>query len=216
MIMVIIRLGICPVFIVMLNLVHLYLRMCHNVSSVPEDIISSIQELLIVFPVLLYIPLKRLELPQAMNAKVILIIFCIINLNPLSPSLPLTALCQPHSYSSTGLSPCVSCPSGYYQPLYGSTSCLICTNDSTIEQYCPSKRCRQCVHVYYYFFLEPTSSIAPSTNPTDDEGINVNSLSLFSSSSSSPSLLLYPLHMCFRIIITISLEIGLSTKFNKP
>ena len=40
------------------------------------------------------------------------------------------ALCLPHTVSETGLYPCIPCPPNHYQPEYGETKCIICTNDS--------------------------------------------------------------------------------------
>ncbi|XP_071094759.1 uncharacterized protein [Haliotis cracherodii] len=39
--------------------------------------------------------------------------------------------CQPGTYSSTGLAPCLSCPKAYYQPLSGATTCVECSPDTT-------------------------------------------------------------------------------------
>ena len=38
-------------------------------------------------------------------------------------------MCDPGTYSTNGLKPCQSCPSGYYQPLYGAVRCINCTED---------------------------------------------------------------------------------------
>ncbi|XP_046549400.1 sushi, von Willebrand factor type A, EGF and pentraxin domain-containing protein 1-like [Haliotis rubra] len=64
--------------------------------------------------------------------------------------------CQPGTYSSTGLAPCLSCPKAFYQPSAGATTCLECSSITTtssvgatssaqcitaISSVCPSNKC---------------------------------------------------------------------------
>ena len=41
------------------------------------------------------------------------------------------ALCQPGSYSPTGMEPCFLCDKGYYQTKEGQNSCLECSPNKT-------------------------------------------------------------------------------------
>ena len=44
------------------------------------------------------------------------------------------ALCSPNTYSANGFLPCQSCDTRYYQPLFGSTLCFACPQDSNNKQ----------------------------------------------------------------------------------
>ena len=53
-----------------------------------------------------------------------------------------TGICYPGFYSTSGFSPCKSCPDNTYQPSYGSKSCIYCppgtvsTNGSNSDSNC--------------------------------------------------------------------------------
>lgn len=42
-------------------------------------------------------------------------------------------ICQPGTYSATGLQTCISCPVGTYQEYAGNVSCNVCPNGTTTE-----------------------------------------------------------------------------------
>ena len=62
------------------------------------------------------------------------------------------ALCQPGSYSPTGMEPCFLCDKGYYQTKEGQSSCLECSpNKTTFAE--GSNSSTQCKGIYLKEFL---------------------------------------------------------------
>ena len=46
------------------------------------------------------------------------------------------ALCQPNTYSDTGMEPCTQCRPTHYQTEYGSSECSFCTNETSYLDEC--------------------------------------------------------------------------------
>lgn len=43
-------------------------------------------------------------------------------------------MCEPMTYSMTGLKPCLPCPEYHYQPYYGGIGCIMCNGSISNDQ----------------------------------------------------------------------------------